>query len=580
MPSSSHQFAPRSSSTEGLKNKLKEHNEAVGDDPRKQTTLSKLRTVYNRGIGAYKTNPSSVRPNVKSPEQWAMARVNSFLYALRNLKFRSGKHDTDLLPSGHPAKPKKNEAAFETFKPTSGMVTEAKRGLEWRREFKRGGTSVGVARARQLANRQNLSISTVRRMHSFFSRHEKSSKGAEGFDRGEEGYPSAGRIAWALWGGDAGQSWARRIVEQNRDLEEMEPTIFTFDINSLRVDREEGVLRDVVIIEAGEARGHEMMITDESLDAALEVLSENPLPAYISHSGAFTDRLIQAVGVFSDFYLDGEKIKAGKFEFFESFRKDEKEKYNRLMELIEKAPETFGISIVFEGELFWKTSEGLVEFGSEKPEDSLHKYPVAVPNKIKSADFVDTPAATTSLFSAKGVMDKEHNNREMNSETEKVDVQLDESASEKLEAIRAAEQGEQGEKAPAPVEAVEKEEPKKRKKRLSEEFDDVAVVDEEIVNEADELEDEDEEVYVDPALEQRDKLISDQQAEIAELQNQIEVLKKCFSGTEAISEDVVLEEKEETADELIEKYLADNPTHGRMTAILEVGKVKPQLFNL
>jgi hypothetical protein len=91
------------------------------------------------------------------------------------------------------------------------MANEAKKGLEWRREFGRGGTEVGVARARDISNRANLSLETVRRMHSFFSRHEESSKGAEGFRPGEDGYPSAGRIAWALWGGDAGQSWARNI---------------------------------------------------------------------------------------------------------------------------------------------------------------------------------------------------------------------------------------------------------------------------------------------------------------------------------------------------------------------------------
>jgi len=86
----------------GLKKKLEEHREKVGKDPRKQTTLRKLKIVYNRGIGAYRTNPSSVRPSVSSPEQWANARVNSFLHALRNLRYRSGKHDTDLLPKEHP----------------------------------------------------------------------------------------------------------------------------------------------------------------------------------------------------------------------------------------------------------------------------------------------------------------------------------------------------------------------------------------------------------------------------------------------------------------------------------------------
>jgi hypothetical protein len=38
---------------------------------------SGLQTIFNKGIGAYKTNPESVRPSVKSPEQWAYARVYS-----------------------------------------------------------------------------------------------------------------------------------------------------------------------------------------------------------------------------------------------------------------------------------------------------------------------------------------------------------------------------------------------------------------------------------------------------------------------------------------------------------------------
>jgi len=64
-------------------------------------------------VGAYKTNPQSVRPSVTSPEQWAMARVNSFLYAVRNGKFRSGKHDTDLLPDGHPLKSDEERSHYE-----------------------------------------------------------------------------------------------------------------------------------------------------------------------------------------------------------------------------------------------------------------------------------------------------------------------------------------------------------------------------------------------------------------------------------------------------------------------------------
>lgn len=92
--------------------------------------------------------------------------------------------------------------------PTDGMAKEAQKALDWRKEGFDGGTPVGLARARQLVNKQELSPSTVRRMHSFFSRHEVD-KEAEGFRPGEEGYPSNGRVAWALWGGDPGQTWAR-----------------------------------------------------------------------------------------------------------------------------------------------------------------------------------------------------------------------------------------------------------------------------------------------------------------------------------------------------------------------------------
>lgn len=92
--------------------------------------------------------------------------------------------------------------------PTDGMASEAQKGLDWRKEGFDGGTPVGLARARQLVNKQELSPSTVRRMHSFFSRHEVDKQG-EGFKPGEPGFPSNGRVAWALWGGDAGQTWAR-----------------------------------------------------------------------------------------------------------------------------------------------------------------------------------------------------------------------------------------------------------------------------------------------------------------------------------------------------------------------------------
>lgn len=98
------------------------------------------------------------------------------------------------------------------------MAEEAQRGLDWRSEFGRGGTEVGVARARDIANRRNLSMRTLRRMRSYFARHEVDKEG-QGFYPDQEGYPSAGRIAWALWGGDAGKTWVEREL-QDEDREQ------------------------------------------------------------------------------------------------------------------------------------------------------------------------------------------------------------------------------------------------------------------------------------------------------------------------------------------------------------------------
>ena len=105
------------------------------------------------------------------------------------------------------------------FKPPVGVARAAERGLELRRKYKRGGLDVkqaakhgigsGVQRAVNLKNRDEISADTVKRMKSFFARHRKNKDGKT--DKGE---PSAGAIAWLLWGGDAGDRWSKRVVEQ------------------------------------------------------------------------------------------------------------------------------------------------------------------------------------------------------------------------------------------------------------------------------------------------------------------------------------------------------------------------------
>ena len=101
-----------------LENKVEEHNEEIKDlnlDWNARVTFKTLEKVFDRGVGAYNTNPQSVRPSVKSSDQWALARVNSFLYALKKGKYRSGKHDTDLLPKDHPVRKKMDEEKNKTM---------------------------------------------------------------------------------------------------------------------------------------------------------------------------------------------------------------------------------------------------------------------------------------------------------------------------------------------------------------------------------------------------------------------------------------------------------------------------------
>ncbi len=104
------------------------------------------------------------------------------------------------------------------LRPPATVAAAARRGLELRREYGRGGTVVGVARARDLSNRRTLSIDTVRRMASFLSRHAVDLE-APAAKPGHPDYPSPGRIAWLLWGGEAGRRWANKILKQEARLQ-------------------------------------------------------------------------------------------------------------------------------------------------------------------------------------------------------------------------------------------------------------------------------------------------------------------------------------------------------------------------
>ena len=107
--------------------------------------------------------------------------------------------------------------AKEGYKPTSGMQSAARRAIKLKEQGKAkgAGTMVGWTRAGQLARGETLSLSTVKRMYSFFSRHEVDKKGKD-WDNAEN--PSNGKIMWLAWGGDAGFSWSRKIVEREKNM--------------------------------------------------------------------------------------------------------------------------------------------------------------------------------------------------------------------------------------------------------------------------------------------------------------------------------------------------------------------------
>jgi len=107
-----------------------------------------------------------------------------------------------------------------SFKPPASVQAEARRALEWIKsgDAGHGFTSVGRGRASQLASGEAVSLSTIKRMKSYLSRHGVDKQG-EGWSKGSKGYPSPGRVAWAAWGGDAAKSWVNGILGESESKE-------------------------------------------------------------------------------------------------------------------------------------------------------------------------------------------------------------------------------------------------------------------------------------------------------------------------------------------------------------------------
>ena len=151
------------------------------------------------------------------------------------------------------------------LKPTDGMRTEAERYRAWKKEGRAGGTDVAATRASQILSGDELSPDTVITMRAWFARHEVDKQG-QGFSPGEDGYPSPGRVAWAAWGGDAGQSWSNSKGDAIENAQKSRSEIL-----SLISDPAIAVQRDTIgDVDLTQLRRSEVVTFDRAADAPAE----------------------------------------------------------------------------------------------------------------------------------------------------------------------------------------------------------------------------------------------------------------------------------------------------------------------
>jgi hypothetical protein len=152
--------------------------------------------------------------------------------------------------------------AKEGYKPTAGMQSAARRAIKLKEQGKAkgAGTAVGWTRAGQLARGETLSLSTVKRMYSYFSRHEVDKKGKD-WDNAEN--PSNGKIMWLAWGGDAGFSWSRKITQREKNMKK------NLELNEI-VEEIKDMLEDVV-----NPADTVVEITDDILTKSVDPKPEN-----------------------------------------------------------------------------------------------------------------------------------------------------------------------------------------------------------------------------------------------------------------------------------------------------------------
>jgi len=178
----------------------------------------------------------------------------------------------------------------DSFSPPQQVRSNAARSLELRRKHNRGMTAVGVARARDLSNGKNISADTIKRMHSYFARHEVDKKGK---DWANQSNPSAGYIAWLGWGGDAGRSWVNGIIKKLDAKESQEnPTMASTKAATIRgIFLKPGLSKNRRLYTRGN-----IAKAVERMQGQIQSGEGMPLNMATSHAAAFQDDATSTVG--------------------------------------------------------------------------------------------------------------------------------------------------------------------------------------------------------------------------------------------------------------------------------------------
>lgn len=331
----------------------------------------------------------------------------------------------------------------EGYKPNQSMAKAARRGLELRKANNgQGGTAVGVARARDIANRKNLPIETVKRMHSFFSRHKGNEKPKPGEDRNKD----KGYIAFLLWGGEPGKSWAKSIVEREDKMSVLDriyrPEFVECKLGSIDMDK--GVLYGVKIIELGEINdSRPYYVDEETLQQVVELGNNSPKGVKVRYTHVeHEDAMGSHLGRANNFRIENGSVRADITFARSAFASPKGNLAGYVMTLAEEDSESLGMSVA-----------GMLDANRMSDEGDEGTMPLRF-YELYSADVVAEPAATRNgIFSI-----QEDNMKDQLGVKVEVSVDEEKRQESEMEEKTPREPGVEGGDKPSSIQASEDEE--------------------------------------------------------------------------------------------------------------------------